>query len=92
MTRGGVSPLGLSAFFERMGGSAKRDEAKAAKGDERSDGWTSLLQTHPGDDDRRARFAAAAKNMNIRPVLDDARWQALRGMCAAKVDKPAPKG
>ncbi len=89
MTSGAVSPLGLSAFFERMGGRAAREEAKAAKGEDGIDGWTSLLQTHPGDDDRRTRFAAAAKGLQVKPVLDDARWQALRGMCAATVEDKA---
>lgn len=82
MALGEVSPLGLSAFFDRMRGDKDRPkEAQAAKGESALDRWTSLLQTHPGDEDRRARFAAAAKLGTAKPVIDATQWQALRGIC-----------
>jgi beta-barrel assembly-enhancing protease len=86
MKQGSVSPMGLSAFFDRMGGMQASTEktADAAKAREEEDGLGSLFATHPGDASRRARFAEAAKGISAKPVLDAAQWQALRGICATK--------
>jgi beta-barrel assembly-enhancing protease len=84
MKQGNVSPMGLSAFFDRMGGMGPADEktADAAKAREEEEGIGSLFATHPGDASRRARFAKAAKGISAKPVLDASQWQALRGICA----------
>lgn len=84
MKSGNVSPLGLSAFFDRMGGAQPGDNqtADAAKAREEEEGIGSLFATHPGDASRRARFAEAARGIAATPVLDTAQWQALRSMCA----------
>ncbi len=83
MKQGNVSPLGLSAFFDRMGGmdAAGEKTADAAKAREDEDGIGSLFATHPGDASRRARFAEAARGITARPVIDAAQWQALRNIC-----------
>lgn len=84
MKQGSVSPLGLSAFFDRMGGGSGEDaKGKTGEAARRKDGddFGSLFATHPGDSSRRARFAEAAKGINATPVIDAAQWQALRNIC-----------
>jgi beta-barrel assembly-enhancing protease len=87
MKQGAVSPLGISAFFTRMGGGdPEKAEAKAARGERSRFDLQNLIATHPGDEDRRELFANAAKGFASRPALTDAQWRALKTMC--KGDKP----
>lgn len=82
MRQGGVSPMGIAAFFTRMGGGKAGEEAKAAKGEEKGFGnLQNLIATHPGDEDRRVLFAAAAKGVTSRPALDAGQWRALKSIC-----------
>ena len=84
MKAGAVSPLGLSAFFDRMSGESagKPDKTGQASRVENDDNdFGSLLATHPADGSRRTRFAEAAKGYQARPILTDPQWQALRMMC-----------
>jgi beta-barrel assembly-enhancing protease len=84
MKQGAVSPLGLSAFFDRMnGGTGKVDpeQADAARPTTDENAIDSIFATHPGDSSRRSRFAKAAKGYAAKPILTDAEWQSLKTMC-----------
>ncbi len=68
MAGAGLDPRGLAAFFERL-------EEKS--GGEASE-WMRLLSTHPLDDSRVAKFAAAPDG---ETALSPEAWQALRDIC-----------
>lgn len=64
--RTGIGTEGLAAFFERIG-------AEAVEVPE-------FLSSHPASGDRAGAARAAGAGV-VDPVLTDAEWQALRGIC-----------
>lgn len=83
LRNGEVSALGVSNFFARVG--TKRGDGKKGEKGEAAATDTDiidLVSTHPGDADRRKRFAEAARSYGATPVLTDPEWQALRRICA----------
>ncbi len=90
LRNGDVSAMGVSDFFARMGGANTRD-GKPEKGDAVDNGndLAALLSTHPGDTDRRRRFAESARTYRATPILTDAEWKALKAICASRSANPA---
>lgn len=84
LRNGEVSATGVSDFFARMGGANARD-GKPEKGEAVDAGTdlTALLSTHPGDADRRRRFAESARTYRATPILSDAEWAALKAICGS---------
>lgn len=83
LLRGGqVSATGVSDFFARMG-RLSREEDKPEKGEavDRGRDLIDLVSTHPGDADRRKRFAEAARTYRATPVLTPGEWRALKQIC-----------
>lgn len=85
LLRGGqVSAMGVSDFFARMG-QPGREGDKPEKGDavDRGRDLIDLVSTHPGDADRRKRFAEAARTYRATPALSEAEWRSLKAICAS---------
>lgn len=85
LLRGGqVSAMGVSDFFARMG-RLNREDDKPEKGEavDRGRDLIDLISTHPGDADRRRRFAEAARTYRATPVLTPDEWRALKRICVA---------
>lgn len=82
LRNGDVSAMGVSDFFARMAGANTRagKPEKGAAVDNGND-LTALLSTHPGDADRRRRFAESARTYRATPILTDAEWKALKEIC-----------
>ena len=90
LRNGEVSATGVSNFFARMGGANTRD-GKPEKGEAVDNGndLTALLSTHPGDADRRSRFAESARTYRATPILTDREWKSLKAICASRSANPA---
>ena len=84
LRNGEVSAMGVSDFFARMGGANTRD-GKPEKGDAVDNGTdlTALVSTHPGDADRRRRFAESARTYRATPILTDSEWKSLKAICGS---------
>ena len=82
LRNGAVSAMGVSDFFARMGGANTR-QGRPEKGDAVDNGTdlTTLLSTHPGDADRRHRFAESARTYRATPILTDTEWKSLKAIC-----------
>lgn len=90
LRNGDVSAMGVSDFFARMGGANTRD-GKPEKGEAVDSGTdlAALLSTHPGDADRRRRFAESARMYKATPILTDDEWKALKTICPSRSASPA---
>jgi predicted Zn-dependent protease len=75
----GIDSRGLARFFDTM----------AAEGNE-IPGALEFLSTHPTGENRQAQVANLQKEGT--PALDDAQWQALRGVCKVTSTTASPVG
>ena len=80
-----VDPKGLQTFFTRLlkkktgTGKAKKDDDSISL-QKRIEPFTDLFSTHPGTDDRIARFKPRAGGTQPA-ILNDAEWEALKAIC-----------
>lgn len=83
LRNGQVSAMGVSDFFARLGGGEPGKDGKGEKGAavDSDDGFMDVIATHPGDADRRKRFAEAAKTYKATPTISDDDWKALKAIC-----------
>ncbi len=75
MRAAAIDPLGFKHFFERL----QKDRPETSTGFFKKIG--NVLATHPGTEDRIARIEPLPDGVTARPVLTEAQWQALRGIC-----------
>lgn len=80
MVSAAIDPMGFKTFFETL----QKQEGDAIPG--AFGKLTSMLSTHPMTADRIAAIQPLPEGVKARPVLADADWQALRGICSSVSD------
>ena len=79
MAESEVSPIGAAGFFERIGGGSEQDSEEAAEDEGSVFDW---VASHPAPGERaRAYRNAVDENVQYRPALTAAEFEALKSMC-----------
>ena len=75
MISAAIDPMGLKEFFEQV----LKEDSNSSTGTFGK--IRSLLGTHPGTEDRIHKIHPLPVDVVARPVLTDAQWKALKGIC-----------
>jgi beta-barrel assembly-enhancing protease len=76
MTAAQIDPIGLANFFRKM----LADEGKHSGGALSKLG--TLFSTHPGTEERIGQIKPLPAGAEVKPVLTDAQWKDLQGICS----------
>ena len=75
LTASSIDPMGLRRFFELV----LKEEGKAITGNFGK--ISSAFATHPGTEERIKNIRPLPPDILAKPVMDEAKWQALRKIC-----------